>query len=70
MAGVNRCGHDPQLPYPGRSLIIDPRGQAVAEAGSGEGMIEAELDLQALLGYHREFPALNDMRQDDLRTES
>jgi len=62
VAGVNRCGSGGKLAYSGRSLIIDPRGQVLADAGGEEGTITADLDLPALLAYRREFPALNDMR--------
>jgi predicted amidohydrolase len=60
--GVNRCGDDPKLHYGGRSQIINPRGEIVADAGSDEGVISAEVDLLALEAYRREFPALADMR--------
>lgn len=60
--GVNRCGDDPWLHYGGRSLIIDPRGTVLADAGSEPGCIAAELDLDALLAYRAEFPALADIR--------
>lgn len=66
VAGVNRCGHDPKLTYGGRSLIIDPRGQIIADAGQEEMVISADLDLEALLTYRREFPALADMRIEGL----
>ena len=62
--GVNRCGKDPNHAYSGRSRIIDPRGKILKDAGSAEGWIEAELDLQELIGYRKEFPALKDMRGD------
>jgi predicted amidohydrolase len=64
VVGVNRCGNDPGLAYPGRSMIVDPRGEVVADAGSGPGTIEAELDLAALEAYRRELPFLADMRAD------
>ena len=62
VVGVNRCGDDPHLSYPGRSMIIDPRGQILAEAGSQEGTISADLDLNALTDYRRGFPFLQDIR--------
>jgi predicted amidohydrolase len=62
VAAVNRCGTDPKTSYSGRSLIIDPRGQIVADAGDGEGLISAQLDLPALIDYRTRFPALADMR--------
>ncbi|HMV38945.1 nitrilase-related carbon-nitrogen hydrolase [Plasticicumulans sp.] len=60
--GVNRCGDDPWLHYGGASLIIDPRGEIIADAGSGPGTIRAEVHLDALLDYRASFPALADMR--------
>ncbi len=62
--GVNRCGSDPKLTYSGRSLILDPRGNVMADAGSGEGVIQAVPDYQALATYRSEFPALTDIRAD------
>jgi omega-amidase len=63
VAAVNRCGADPSgLAYSGRSQIIDPRGVVLADAGNGERIIEAEIDLAELRGYRRQFPALRDRR--------
>ncbi len=60
VVGVNRCGRDPHVAYSGRSRIVDPRGRVIAEAGGGESVLEADLDLDALLAYRREFPVLAD----------
>lgn len=62
VVGVNRCGRDPRRAYPGRSLIVDARGQVLADAGRGESVVAAELDPEALRAWRREFPALADMR--------
>ena len=62
--GVNRCGATPKLEYPGRSVIVDPRGRTAAAAGAGEGLIEATPDWAALESYRREFAILPDMRPD------
>ena len=62
VAGVNRCGRSPDLVYPGRSLIIDPHGKIIADAGNGEAVISAEVDLPMLNQWRRDFPALADMR--------
>jgi omega-amidase len=63
VAAVNRCGRDPSgLAYSGRSQIIDPRGQILADAGDGEGVIRSAVDLEAMRLYRREFPALRDIR--------
>jgi predicted amidohydrolase len=62
--GVNRCGNDPYLPYPGRSLIVDFRGNILADAGEREGIIRAEADPAALSAYRRELPFLADAKTD------
>jgi predicted amidohydrolase len=62
VAAVNRCGRDPNVEYSGRSQIIDPRGEVIEDAGGGEGIIRAELNLAALREYRAKFPALDDAR--------
>jgi omega-amidase len=60
--GVNRCGSDPMHQYTGQSVIIDPHGEIVADAGEREGIISAEVDVACVTGWRKEFPALRDMR--------
>ncbi len=60
--GINRCGRDPKLDHPGRSLIVDPHGKVMVDAGREEGTISAELSIQELLDYRKALPFLNDMR--------
>ena len=62
VAGVNRCGSDPKLTYNGRSLIISPKGDILADAGNGETVISADVNLDELLAYRRDLPFLADMR--------
>lgn len=62
--GVNRCGNDPKLAYAGDSLIIDPRGQTIAEGGDREGVIIADIDIDDLDAYRHSFPALSDRRSE------
>ncbi len=62
VVGVNRVGSDPNASYSGRSAVVDPRGRVVAEAGDGEMVLQAEMDLAGLRQYRREFPALADVR--------
>jgi omega-amidase len=57
---VNRCGRDPNVEYPGHSQIISPRGEVLADAGEGEGVIHGTLDLPKLEDYRRQFPVLKD----------
>ncbi len=60
--GVNRCGTDPEFSYPGRSIIVDPHGNIVADAADREGVLESSLDLAVVQNWRRDFPALRDMR--------
>lgn len=62
--GVNRTGADPNLQYSGGSVILDPRGEVLAAAAVAETALVAELTLEPLVAYRREFPALNDIRAD------
>ena len=68
VVGVNRVGRDPQHAYTGRSLIVDPHGEILADAGDRVGCISAELDLAALLEYRRGLPFLADMRSDPAKS--
>lgn len=60
--GVNRTGSDPARSYPGRSVIVDPWGELVADGGANDGWISAEIDRQRLLDWRVEFPALADRK--------
>ena len=62
VVGVNRIGSDPYYAYTGQSAIIDPHGEVLADAGEGEGVIRAELDLATLRKYREGLPFLGDMR--------
>lgn len=62
VVGVNRAGNDPHYAYGGRSLIVDPHGEILADAGDREGLIQAKLDLANLHKYREGLPFLADMR--------
>jgi predicted amidohydrolase len=62
VAAVNRVGADPKLVYNGRSLIISPKGEILADAGNGETVISAEVDPAEEEIYRRDLPFLRDMR--------
>ena len=68
VAGVNRCGKDPNIDYSGRSVIVSPLGEVLADAGEGEAVIEAELDFEAVRKYRCQFPALIDRRRSPAST--
>lgn len=46
----------------GRSMIVDPWGTVLAQAGDGEGLAVADLDFTALEDVRRRLPALDHRR--------
>lgn len=62
--GVNRIGRDPTIKYRGGSVIIDPRGEIMTEAGDATTVLSATLDPTDLDEYRSRFPALRDMHGD------
>jgi omega-amidase len=64
VAGVNRCGTDLRYIYNGRSILVSPHGEILADAGNGESVIGAEVDLAAVTKWRNDFPALRDSRAD------
>lgn len=58
--GVNRCGTDPQFTYTGRSLVVDPHGIIIADAGEQEHVVSAQLDPKVIHNWRSQFPALKD----------
>ena len=60
VVGVNRCGKDPHFTYSGRTVIIDPHGVIIADAGNVEGICTAEIDRDVVEQWRVDFPALRD----------
>ena len=60
--GVNRSGEDPNFKYPGASLMVDPKGEVLAEAGMEEVCISGKVDRETIDEWRSAFPALNDMK--------
>jgi omega-amidase len=65
-AGVNRSGADPNVTYPGRSMVVDPQGRVTANVGETACVLKARLNLDELDAYRRRFPALRDLRPEFL----
>jgi omega-amidase len=61
VVGVNRIGADPFYTYAGRSLIADPQGDILADAGVQEAVLNLPLDLSALRQYRQGLPFLKDL---------
>jgi predicted amidohydrolase len=58
--GVNRCGADPQFTYSGRSMVIDPHGIVIADAGEQQRVLRASIEAQVLRDWRLQFPGLAD----------
>ncbi|HEY2952096.1 MAG TPA: carbon-nitrogen family hydrolase [Verrucomicrobiae bacterium] len=62
VVGVNRCGDDPKYSHNGHSIIVDPHGAILVDAGEKEGVMSAEVSVEEVVSWRNEFPALKDMR--------
>lgn len=58
----NAAGKQGDVDLAGHSAVVDPWGRALAEAGSGEEILYAEIDRSAVSETRREFPVLQDRR--------
>jgi omega-amidase len=63
VAGSNRTGTDGEgIRYAGDSMIIDPRGEVIASAGSTENCsVSHDISLTELSIFRKKFPVLKDM---------
>ena len=60
VVGVNRTGDEPDFSYCGRSIVVDPHGQVVFDAGEEEGVGHVTLDPKLPATWREEFPAYHD----------
>lgn len=58
----NRCGTSGTSTFFGHSLIIDPWGEIIAEAGEDEAIIRAEIDLTLVDAVRSKIPVFEDRR--------
>lgn len=64
VVGINRCGTDPHLTYGGQSVLVDPHGTVLAEAGDREGVLLGNVDPALIAKYRRALPCLQDRHPD------
>ncbi len=60
VVGVNRVGAGGSLDYAGGSRIVGPFGEVLADAGTGETIIYAEVSHEAVVASREKFPFLRD----------
>jgi len=66
VVAANRCGSDPNLNYVGGSIVVDPHGDLLADAGAHACVITADIDPQVVADWRATFPVLDDMRPEFL----
>jgi predicted amidohydrolase len=62
LIAVNTAGTHGGVTMGGASLVVDALGATLAEAGDGEQVIRAEIDLTHTRDWRERFPALGDRR--------
>ncbi|MBK5273855.1 MAG: carbon-nitrogen family hydrolase [Desulfuromonadales bacterium] len=62
VVSCNACGLVGKLDFFGMSMIIDPKGELLAESGEEEGEITARLDMQTMTDWRAQIPCFNDRR--------
>ena len=62
VVACNVCGIIGKLDFFGMSMIIDPKGDLLAEAGESKGEIVAGLDMQAMEEWRAQIPCFNDRK--------
>jgi predicted amidohydrolase len=62
VVGVNRTGREPRFDYCGRSVVVNPHGEIIADAGAAETVLSVQISHAEVAAWRREFPALRDAR--------
>lgn len=62
VVACNRTGADPSNVFAGHSMIIDPWGDIIAEAGEGEEILSGVIDLQKVREVRQQIPIFGDRR--------
>ncbi|NUS56797.1 MAG: carbon-nitrogen family hydrolase [Streptomycetaceae bacterium] len=58
----NTAGTQADMPQGGHSMVVDPWGEIVAEAGAGGQVLTAEIDTALVAKTRADFPVLKDRR--------
>lgn len=62
VVACNACGPIGRLDFFGMSMIIDPKGDVLAETGEKEGEIYSPLDRQVMIDWRMKIPCFNDRK--------
>ena len=58
----NEVGEQPGITLGGHSVVVDPKGNVVAQAGEEETILYAQIDPELSGQWRAQFPALKDIR--------
>lgn len=58
----NEVGEQPGITLGGHSVVVDPKGKVVAQAGEEETILYAEIDPELSGQWRAQFPVLKDIR--------
>ena len=64
VVAVNRVGEDPDNRYLGNSLVIDPLGNIIVNAGESENLSTVSIDLSEIDSIRGQIPVFEDRRPD------
>ncbi|WP_137596810.1 carbon-nitrogen family hydrolase [Paucilactobacillus kaifaensis] len=64
VVAVNRVGDDPDNHFNGHSLVVDPLGNIIAQAGEQEELKVASFDLESIEAVRGQIPVFKDRRPD------
>jgi predicted amidohydrolase len=62
VAACNRVGRDGDVSFPGRSIVVDPWGNAIVQADDQERLVIAEVDLREIEKARRYLTVYKDRR--------
>jgi omega-amidase len=62
VVACNRAGKDPKNTFAGHSMVVDPWGEVIAEAGEDEEILFADLDLSLVQKVRSTIPVFTDRR--------
>jgi predicted amidohydrolase len=62
VVAVGACGTQAGVEQAGHSVVVDPWGEIVAEAGTDPGVLAVDIDVNRVEQVRAEFPALRDRR--------
>lgn len=62
VVSCNACGIIGKLDFFGMSMIINPKGEVLAEAGEEQGEISAGLEMREMIDWRAQIPCFSDRR--------